>query len=223
MNSRVIALGASVIALILGGASQAQAGVLGEIGQQVPDAGVAAKVEANVKVPVAGPSKGSLEADARGSNHPRTTVEAKRRGGGGDSHVVLNLDARKGVSAYADQRRKGKFELEVFGKATPRHAETTASGFARRVGKAEVNGRARTTKVEHVRAARSIPRHARHATSTVLPRPVGVHKKHLNPLQAIGREVGNPMQLGLAGWLIGLAGVMCLGVSRIARRLQRTS
>src|SRR5437667_9499727 len=113
MKSRAITLGASVIALTLAGPGQAAAGALGDVGQKLPDTGIAPKVEANAKVNVtiktkaviAAPSKGSLEADVRESGHPRATVEPKRRSGDDQSQVVSNLDSRQGVSAYADQRR----------------------------------------------------------------------------------------------------------------------
>jgi hypothetical protein len=171
--------------------------------------------------PVA-PTKGSLEADARGSNHPRTTVEAKHRSGGDSSHVVLDWNSRHGLSAYADQRRKGKFEVEGKTQAGPRHAESTVTAFARHAGKAGAHGRADTGKAKQIHAERTIRKQSRLVAGKDLPRSPK-HAQHLTPLQAIGREVGNPIQLSLAGWLIGLAGAGCLGVSRLARRLGRTS
>jgi hypothetical protein len=38
----------------------------------------------------------------------------------------------------------------------------------------------------------------------------------------IGREVGNKIQLDLAGRLIALTGAACLGASGMVRRLQRS-
>jgi hypothetical protein len=231
MKSRAITLGASVIALTLAGPGQAGASVVGDLGQKLPDGGVAPKVEANVKVnvkanvkgaPVAGTTKGSLEAHARGSDHPRTTVEAKRRSGGDSSHVVLDWNSRHGLSAYADQRRKGKFEIEGKGNAGPRHAESTVTAFARHAGNASAHGRAHTRKAKQMRAERSIRKQSRLVAGTDVPRSPG-HAQHLTPLQAIGREVGNPVQLSLAGWLIGLTGAGCLGVSRLVRRRNRVS
>jgi hypothetical protein len=134
---------------------------------------------------------------------------------------VLNGDSR-GVSAYADQRRKGKFEIEGQGKAGPRHAESTVTAFARHAGKASAHGRARTGKAKHVRAVRPVREHSRNVAGVDVPRSPK-HAQHLTPLQAMGREVGNPIQLSLAGWLIGLTGAGCLGVSRLVRRLNRAS
>jgi hypothetical protein len=230
MKSRAITLGASVIALTLAGPGHAAASVVGDLGQKLPDGSVAPKVEANVKVnvkanvkgtPVA-PTKVSLEGDARGSDHPRTTVEAKRRSGGDSSHVVLDSNSRHGLSAYADQRRKGKFELEGEAHAGPRHAESTVTAFARHGGKAAAHGRAHTGKAKQIRPERTIRKQSRLVAGKDLPRSPK-HERHLTPLQAMGREVGNPTQLSLAGWLIGLTGAGCLGVSRLARRLGRTS
>jgi hypothetical protein len=237
MKSRAITLGASVIALTLAGPGQAGAGVVGDPGQKLPDTGVAPKIEANVKanvnanvkanaknnakaLPVAVPSKGSLEGDARGSDHPRTTVEAKRQSSGDQSHVVLDWNSH-GVSAYADQRRRGSLEVEGKGHAGSRHAESAVTAFGRHAGRASARGRAHTGKVKYVRAERSIREQSRQVASDV-SRSAG-HEKHLTPLQAIGREVGSPVQLSLAGWLIGLAGAGCLGVSRLVRRLNRSS
>ena len=41
---------------------------------------------------------------------------------------------------------------------------------------------------------------------------------HFLPLHGIGREVGNPLQLQLAGLLLVLTGGLCMGVARLARR-----
>jgi hypothetical protein len=229
MKSRAITLGASVIALTLAGPGQATAGALGDVGQKLPDTGIAPKVDLKVKVdvktgvkaPIA-PSKGSLEADARGSDHPRATVEAKHRTGADQSHVVLDWSSRRGVSAYADHRRKGRFEIEGNGQAGPRNAESTMTAFARHAGSADAYGRARTGKANRVRAERPVREQSRRVAGTDVPRSP-VHEKHLTPLQAIGREVGNPIQLSLAGWLIGLTGAGCLGVSRLVRRRNRVS
>jgi hypothetical protein len=232
MNSRAITLGASVIALTLAGPGQAAAGVLGDAGQKLPDTGIVPKVEANAQVNVniktkavvvkdttkaaIAVSKGSLEADAGGSGRPRATVEAKGRSGEDRSQVVVNLDGRHGVSAYADQRRNGEAEIEGKGQAGPGHAQSTVTGSARHAGKASAHGRAHTGKAKHARAARPV-------ATTDVPRSPG-HEQHLTPLQTMGRAVGNPSQLILSGWLIvGLIGTGCLGVSRLVRRLNGTS
>jgi hypothetical protein len=227
MNSRAITLGASVIALTLAGPGQAAAGALGDAGQKLPDTGIVPKVDANAKVNVdiktkvavvkditkaaIAVSKGSLEADARGSGRPRATVVAKGRSGEDRSQVVVNLDSRRGVSAYAEQRRRGEAEIEGKGQAGPGHAESTVTGSARHAGKASAHGRARVGKAEHARPARP----------TDVPRSLG-HEQHRTPLQTMGRAVGNPSQLILSGWLIvGLIGTGYLGASRLVRRLNR--
>jgi hypothetical protein len=244
MKSRAITLGASVIALTLAGPGQATAGGLGDVGQKLPDTGIVPKVEVNAKVNIkvntkavntkavgvkdptkaaaAVPSKGSLAADARGSDHPRATIEANRRSGEDRSQVVLNLDSRHGVSAYADQRRKGRLEIEGSGQAGRHGAQSTLTAFARHAGKVSAHGSARTGKAKQGRAERRIREHSRHLAGTDVLRSPG-HKQHLTPLEAIGRQVGNPIQLSLLGWLIGLTGAGCLGVSRLVRRLNRTS
>jgi hypothetical protein len=193
MKSRAITLGASVIALTLAGPGQAAAGVLGDVGQRLPDSGIAPKVVANAKVTVkvntktvntkavgvkdttkaaaAAPSKGSLEADARGSDHPRATVEATRRSGQDQSQVVLNLDSRHGVSAYGDQRRKGRLEIEGKGQTGPRHAESTLTAFAAHAGNA--SAQARAGKAKHGRAERRIREHSRPLAGTDVLRAPG--------------------------------------------------
>jgi hypothetical protein len=225
MKSRAITLGASVIALTLaGGASQARADVFGSAGLQVPDTGVAPKVEANVKVNVktngntpTASLQGSLQADTRGSKPPPTTVETKHRTGKQQSHVVLESDSES-LSAYADQRRKGKFGLEAAGHAGPRHAESTVTGFSRRGGKASVHGNVRTETRKRTRAQS----HRRAARTGSVDFPLG-HKKPLMSLQGIGRAVGNPTQLIHAGWLIVLTAAGCLGLPSLVRRLNGTS
>ncbi len=227
MKSRAITLGASVIALALGGTGLAEAAVVGDVGQ-LPQIGVAPKVEANIKAnvktdirtPVLPHSKRSLQADARGSDHPRTTVEAKGQSGKDTSHVVLDWSTRHDLSAYADQRRKGKLELEGQGSAGSRHAESSAAGFARHLGEARLGGSAGIAKPKRLRDDRRIRDHSPKVPAAKVLRPVG-HDKHLTPLQGIGREVGNPIQLSLAAWLIGLTGAGSLGVSRLVRRFNR--
>ena len=55
-----------------------------------------------------------------------------------------------------------------------------------------------------------------------LSAPTGGHKE-IVPLRGIGREVGNPIQLSLAGWLIALTAAACFGASRVVRRVQRST
>ena len=239
MKSRAIALGASVVALTLANGGQAVAGGIEDLGGNLKvqtetsvsgPAGSSAEVEGGLKVPakvpVKVPSKGSVEDVTRRPAHPTATVEAKQRSGNDRSEVVLGLDSN-GVSAYVDQRRKGQFELEAEGQASPRRAESSVTGFSRRAGKAggQASGKAgvHAPKVKHGSTARSIRKHSRPITgSETLSTPGGDHKSP-TPLQAIGREVGNPIELSLAGWLIALTAAGGLAASRMVRRLQRTS
>lgn len=234
MNSRAITLGASVIALTLAGPGQATAGGLGDAGQKLPDTGIAPKVEANAKVNVnikttaagvkdtakaaIGVSKGSLEANVRGSGGPRATVEAKGRSGEDRSQAGLNLGRRNGVSGYAGRRRKGDAEIEGKGQAGSGRAESTLTASVRHTGKASAHG-----KAKHARVERPVREHSRHLDRTDVPRSLG-HEKRPTPLQTLGRAVGNPSQLILSAWLIvALAGTGYLAVSRLVRRLNRTS
>jgi hypothetical protein len=235
MKSRAIALGASVIALTLANGGQAVASGVGDLGGNLKvqteasvsgPAGTSAEVEGALKVPAKVPakvpSKGSVEDVTRRPDRPNATVEAKQRSGHDRSEVVLGLDS-DGVSAYVDQRRKGQFELEAAGQAGPRHAESSVTGFSRRAGKAGGQARVHAPKVKRAATERSIRKHSRKiARNEALSTPGG-RDKAPTPLQAIGREVGNPIQLSLAGWLIALTAAGGLAASRMVRRLHRTS
>jgi hypothetical protein len=223
MKSRAITLGASVIALTIAGAGQAQAGGPGglpEVGPKLPDTSVAAKAQANVQVPVAALVKGSLEAGVHGSVRPQTTVEVKQRSGGDQSHLAAGLDSRNGVTAYAGQHRTGRLELVAKGQAGPRYAESAVTGFARHGGKARVHAQA---TVKHERIVRSVRKQSRPAPTTEFPGSLGGHTKRLTPLQAIGREVANPIRPLLAGWLVVLMATGGFAAGRLVRRVQRTS
>jgi hypothetical protein len=231
MKSRAIALGASVVALTLANGGQAVAGGIEDLGGNLKvqtetsvsgPAGSSAEVGGTVKVPVKVPSKGSVEDVTRRPAAPKATVEAKQRSGNDRSEVVLGLDSN-GVSAYVDQRRKGQFELEAEGQASPRHAESSVTGFSRRAGKAGGEARVHAPKGKHGSTARSIRKHSRPVTGGEALSTPGGHHKSPTPLQAIGREVGNPIELSLAGWLIALTAAGGLAASRLVRRLQRTS
>ena len=244
MKSRMTALGASVIALTLANGGQALAGGLEDIGQGVKvqtetsvraPGGASTEVEGNLRVPAAKvPSKQAVKETAKKAvkkdltrttaprpELPRATVEAEHRSGKDRSEVVLDLN-RDGVSAYVDQRRKGEFELEAEGQAGPRRAESTVTGYARRAGKGKADLRAGAPKVKHGKVERSVRDHARRATRKGAAHTRGGDKA-LAPLEAIGREVGNPIQPSLAGWLVALAAFSGFAGARLVRRLQRTS
>jgi hypothetical protein len=127
---------------------------------------------------------------------------------------MVNLDGRtRGVSVYADQRRKGALEAEAGTQARPGHANAAVTGFARHAARANVRGDARSGTPSIAKRSRKVSGHGLHTS--------GAPGKPLPPLQRIGREVGNPIQLSLAGWLIALIGAGSLGVARLVRRLQR--
>jgi hypothetical protein len=218
MNRRSITLGVSVIALALAGPGRAGASVTDQIGSNLPDAGVAAKVQANVEANV----EAQLAPAAKGSHDgggTHTSVKADGAAKSTRSGVAASLDgnaggrSRLGVGAGIEQSARAKDPVGRQGTA----AELTAAGR----GGAKLDAGRHHSRV----SAKAKGRAAVKARSRSLARPapgdVGP-KKDLVPLRGIGREVGNPIQLSLAGWLIALTGAACLGASRIVRRLQRT-
>jgi hypothetical protein len=226
MNSRSIALGASVIVLALAGPGRAEAGTLGQLGTELPDTDVAVQVKANVKtnakVPVELPSKGSL-GGAHSSGETDTSVKAKGEAG------TTGSEARVGIDGRADG---GTGKLGVHGGL---QQGARVKGVARENGvKGGLTATSRAgAKVDagrrHGRVSAKAKGHAKHSIKTrsrVLTKPhwsdpAGGHTKDVVPLRGIGREVGNPIQLSLAGWLIALTGAGCFGASRFVRRLQR--
>ena len=124
------------------------------------------------------------------------------------------------------------FELEAGINGGPRRAGATVDGFARRAGNARFHGGAYAPKVKHgsIRDARELDRKVdgkadRRAVQKAggqVTRSTGGHKA-LARLRAIGREVGNPIQLGLGGWLIAMTATGGFGLARLVRRLQHLS
>jgi hypothetical protein len=219
MNRRPITLGVSVIALALAGPGQASAGVLGEIGSRLPDTNVAANVQANVKANAAAP----LELPKKGSHGDGgsdTSVKANGEAGSTGSEAGAGLDGRAGGSRLG---ARAGIEQSARAKGIAGEHETGARLTAVGRGGAKLGaGRHR-----HGVSAKGKSRAAAKARSRSLSGPSsaaptdGGPTKDVVPLRGIGREVGNPIQLSLAGWLIALTGAACLGASRIIRRLQR--
>jgi hypothetical protein len=229
MNSRAIALGASVIALTLTGAGSAEAGVLDGVVPSLPQTDVAAKVDAKVQTKVQAKADLPVRVPAKlphGTSHAQnadTRVETKAQAGAGgaglDSHAELGTRVgRIGGRVHAGQ--------DVATGVTPKHgARVRLEATGRASGRADLgHGRkARASAKGKTRAAQSIEaRTASHGVDHTI-RPGGSGSKHKLPLQGIGREVGNPIELSLAGWLIALTAMAVLGGSRLVRRLQRTS
>jgi hypothetical protein len=237
MKSRVISLGASVIALTMAAAVPATAqdldGLKGDLKAQteVKVGGPAGSIGVNgdAKLPVALPKKDIAKGEhiAKGGDRPRATVEAGRRSGDDRSQAVVDWNGGTGVTAYADHRRKGVLEAETLVRTDGHRASGTASGFASGVGSAKAHGRGKFTSGKHSaraeRSIHSIRRHTRPVSVNDRMPSSGGHHKLPKPLRAIGREVGNPIQLSLAGWLLALAGAGFGGTFRLVRRLQRVS
>jgi hypothetical protein len=226
MKSRAIALGASVIALTLAGGSTAAATGLGEVSQPVKvegDTAVSGPVgsvdaQAKVKVPVEAPSK----AHAGDGGRPTTAVQTKGHSPAGRSEADLKVDGRAPEAlVYVEHRAPGKLAVETGSRARRDGAQSWATARAGNKGHAYAAG-----GVDRLRGKRAVQ--AKRATydrsSTARPAaPGNMAKKPLAALRAVGHEVGNPLQLSLAAWLIVLFGGSCLAVSRLARRARRLS
>jgi hypothetical protein len=64
-----------------------------------------------------------------------------------------------------------------------------------------------------------------HAKVNAAPRPdpaSDARTEEPGALPAVGREVGNPIQLNLAAWLLLMTGAATIGASRLVRHLQRS-
>jgi hypothetical protein len=242
MKSRAIALGASVIALTTAAAVPAHAADLGGLNQdlkaqtEVKVAGPAGSVDVDgsLKAPVKVAPKGTIDHLAKGDatsvakgggDRPGATVEANRRSGSDHSQVVFDWDGGSGVSAYADQRRKGELEIESLARTHGHRADGSASGFVRGAGMARVHGRGKLGKggAHAARAERSIRGRVQDAAINDRLSSASRHAKHSVRLAGIGREVGNQIELSLAGWLLALAGAGFLAVTTLVRRLHRAS
>ena len=222
MNSRAIALGASVIALAFT-AAPAHAGSLDGL-PQLPETDVAAKVEVKANVPVTVPAKSPLGGSRRHGG-TEAGLKAKSEAGTdrGGAHFGWNGRADTPAGSIGGH---GGVEQDVRLKATPKRglderASTRAYGSVQAAGDLGRRGHASAKTKVKGRASHAAKARPGLKTNRLAPKGVG-HSKPKVPLQGIGREVGNPIQLSLAGWLIALAAAGCLGVSRLARRLHRS-
>lgn len=224
MNQRSIALGASVVALALAGPATAEAGVLGGVGSGLPDTGVAVNVQANVKTNVkANPDlplpRLPKHSPTDGGTTPSVKVKGEAKSTGSGVGAGFNAQAGNGKGTL-DSRAGFEQNARLKGIVHGHSAKSELS--AAEQGNAKLD-----TGRHHGSAAVKAKGDARIKTrshTVVKPRfhtpKVGGGKKDVVPIHGIGREVGNPIQLSLAGWLIALTGAACLGASRIVRRLQ---
>ncbi len=226
MKSRAIALGASVIALTLTSGSQALATGVEDITQQVSghtDAAVngpagVVTVEGNMKVPSTGlPSRKPSTGEARTLDRTSASVEANRHSGPDRSEAFFGWNGH-GPSLYVDHTRKGTLEVEGQSRARRHSAAATVHATAR-PGQAAANRRAQRPKAAIAHGGERA-RNAVRSGSETLRAPAG-HRKELASLRSIGREVGNPIALSLAGWMTLLFGGLCLGAGQLTRRRRR--
>jgi hypothetical protein len=219
MNRRSITLGVSVIVLAFAAPGQAKAGGLGDLGTALPETDASVKVQANVKanpdLPLVLPTKRS-----HGDSGTNTSVKAKGEAQSSGSKVEAGLDgpavggSRLGARAGLEQSARVKGTARQSGAK----AGFAATGYSSKLDAGRHHGRVSAKAKGHARVrteAQSL-RKPRWSTPSG-----GDHPKGIVPLRGIGREVGNPIQLSLAGWLIALTAAACLGTSRIVRRLQR--
>jgi hypothetical protein len=229
MNSRAIALGASVIALTLAGAGPAEAGVLDGIGSAgLPQTDVAAKVDAKVQTKVQVKAGAPIRVPVKlphGSSHKgaEAGTDTKARAGAGGAR--LDSSARVGTPVGRIGGRVHAGEETATRAASKHGAGARLAGTAGGTARADLGrgGRVHASAKDKARAAQSIK--ARPGSPSVHrpSAPTGSGSKHALPLRGVGREVGNPIGLSLTGWLIALSAMAGLGGSRVVRRLQRTS
>ena len=230
MKSRAIALGASVIALTLTSGGQALAAGIGDLNTpSVPQTSGHAEgtltgpagtlcVEGNVKVPSVSLPPGKLHGGkVKPPASPDATVEANRRSGPDRSEAFFAWDGR-GPSLYVDHTRKGTAEVESRSRARG-HSAATATNVTARPRHGTAGHRVHATKHQAGRGAEQSGAAARDAGGGLAP--ATGHHRGLAQLRSIGREVGNPVALSLAGWMTLLFGGLCLGAGQLARRRRR--
>jgi hypothetical protein len=179
-------------------------------------------VNAKANVPLTLPVKGKL-----GTVRPAGKVDTSVKGKG--SAGTSGVDARfaGNGSANAGTGRLGtRVGLEQDGRieAGARHHGLSGKATARVRGNARGDARIRHGRVSG--KARGHLKQSAKARSHGLAKPrfdvpSERHSKGGLPLRGVGREVGNAVQLSLAGWLIALTAGACFGASRFVRRLQR--
>lgn len=212
MKSRGIAVGASVIALALAAAGPSAAAGLGDVAPTVSvETGVGVQANAQLGGVKANPN---LDTNQRTDSHSGTgTPSVSERQSvqlGGSARLSPSI-ARRGTLT---EQAKTRVDTRLKGD----HA--AVKGSSRFSARADVRG----PKSTHVKTR------AHGRSSVALSQGKGLRglggerlaRKstggHFLPFRDIGREVGNPLQLQLAGWLLVLTAGICLGVARMARR-----
>jgi len=152
-------------------------------------------------------------------DHSSANVEVNRKSGPDRSEVFFGWDGR-GTSLYAGHRRKGVLEVEGRSQTRGHGADAAANALAK-PERIRAYRHVHDAKAKYAqRGERSAKHGAQAAGRGVDVTPAG-HHKGLATLRSIGREVGNPMQLSLAGWLIVLLGGGGMAVARLSRGRRR--
>jgi hypothetical protein len=233
MNRRSRALWTSVIVAGLAAPGIARAGALAEIGSGLPEANVAGNVQGDVGVKgnVRVNGNAGVKGNARVKTDLRLTADSpgRRRAGRPAASAKATGTVQAGRSSARSRlaghaaaglpRTRGAERMRARGEVRGRVASSGAAAASGRVTPDHHRGRTR----HHSRAARQP--HLRTASQTTALRPSGPPTNESandpDPLRAVGREVGNPIQLHLAAWLIALTGAAAIAVSRLGRRRSR--
>jgi hypothetical protein len=219
MNRRSPALWLSVIVASLAGPGTAGGAMLPEVAGQLPADDVAVPVPEDVGS--AGdlklvPDSGTPAAAGQTQASPTATSEVESTGASAAAGVA---DRRASVP-----RRE---QMRATAKARPNHTGRRPGGSgavsAARHERAPLGDR-RPRKPDRSGAAAQARPEARPELGKTPPStaPNDVGEESGDPLRAVGREVGDPIQLNLAAWLLLITGAAILGASRLVRHLQRS-
>jgi len=211
MKSRGIAAGASVIALALGAAGPSAAAGLGDIAPKV-NAEAGAGLDANAQL---------------GGVKTQANLDAFQWSNSHGAGIAQGTDAAGGVKVKGDRAgvpsvvRSGKVPARAGVRADTRlkRGHTSVKGGARLSTQADLrvakHARVKAHAKTHASTALSSKRNRSIGGERLVPKTKGGHSL---PFRDIGREVGNPMQPLLAGWLLMLTAGICLGAARVVRR-----